>query len=241
MRQAGRWAGQSLAPRELALAGVLLAVAGAAWAATIQRMAGMTGMDAGLWSAPAGLGPYLGAWVPMMTAMMLPSIVPAAVQLDRAIRTQRGRRIALAHGAVFASGYLAVWAAAGAVPYTVLRQGGAFMGGAAGRYIAAGVIVVAAAYQLAPPKDACLRRLRVRPAGAGALRAGLESGAWCLGCCWALMASLVVLGLMSLPWMVLIWALVMGERLLPSTRLAALGIAVVLVGVAVCVLTGIAP
>jgi predicted metal-binding membrane protein len=241
MRSAGRWAGLSLAPWELALAGVLLAVAAVAWAATILRMAGMTGMDAGLWSAPADLGPYLGAWVPMMTAMMLPSIVPAAVQFDRAIRSQRGRRIALAHGVVFAGGYLVVWATAGAVPFAVLRLASAFAGSAEGRYLAAGVIVVAAAYQLAPQKDACLRRLRVRPGGAGALRAGLECGAWCLGCCWALMASLVALGLMSLPWMVLIWALVMGERLLPSPRVAALGIAAVLVSVAVCVLTGIAP
>jgi predicted metal-binding membrane protein len=238
MRPAGRWAGLSLAPWELALAGILLAVAGAAWAATILRMAGMTGMGAGLWSAPADLEPYLGAWVPMMTAMMLPSIVPAALQFDRAIRSRRGRRIALAQGAVFAGGYLAVWAAAGVVPYAVLRLGGALTGGAAGRYLAAGVIVVAAAYQLAPPKDACLRRLRVRPGGAGALRAGLECGAWCLGCCWALMASLVALGLMSLPWMVLIWALVMGERLLPSPRLTTVGVAAVLVAVAIGVLAG---
>jgi predicted metal-binding membrane protein len=124
------------------------------------------------------------------------------------------------------------------VSYAMLRLGGAFAGGAAGRYLAAGVIAVAAAYQFAPPKDACLRRLRVRPGGAGALRAGLECGAWCVGCCWALMASLVALGLMSLPWMVLIWALVMGERLLPSPRLATVGVAAVLVAVAIGVLAG---
>ncbi len=228
----------ALPPWELAVGGVLLAVAGAAWTATILRMAGMTGMGAGLWSAPADLGPYLGAWVPMMTAMMLPSIVPAALQFDRAIRSRRGRRIALAHGAVFAGGYLAVWAAAGVVPYAVLRLGGALASGAPGRYLAAGVIVVAAAYQLAPPKDACLRRLRVRPGRAGALRAGLECSAWCLGCRWALMASLVALGLMNLAWMVLIWALIMGERLLPSPRLATVGVAAVLAAVAIGVLAG---
>jgi predicted metal-binding membrane protein len=238
MRSASRWAGLSLAPGELALAGLLLAVAGAAWAATILRMAGMSGMGAGLWSAPTDPGSYLGAWVPMMAAMMLPSIVPATLQFDRAIRSRRGRRIALALGVVFAGGYLAVWIAAGAVPYAVLRLGGALAGGAAGRLLAAGVLAAAAAYQLSPPKGACLRRLRVRPGGAGALRAGLECGAWCLGCCWALMASLVALGLMSLPWMVLVWALVMAERLLPSPRLVTVGVAAVLVAVAIGVVAG---
>jgi predicted metal-binding membrane protein len=102
------------------------------------------------------------------------------------------------------------------------------------------VIAAAAVYQLTPPKDACLRRLRVRPGGTGALTAGIECGAWCLGCCWALMAALVALGLMSLPGMILIWALVMGERLLPSPRLARLGVAAVLAAVALGVLAGIA-
>jgi len=232
------------APHELAAAGVLLAAAGAAWVATILRMTGMTGMTgmgAGLWSHPADPVPYFGAWIPMMTAMMLPSIVPAALQYERAIRSQGGWRTALSLGAVFAGGYLLVWAAAGVVPYAALALIGSLAGGAAGRYLAAGVIVVAAVYQLVPPKEACLRRLRVPRGGGSALFAGLECGRWCLGCCWALMASLVALGLMSLPWMLLIWALVMGERLLPSPRLAMAGVAAVLVTAAIGVLAGIRP
>ena len=83
------------------------------------------------------------------------------------------------------------------------------------------MLAAAAAYQLAPSKQACLRRLCGAPAsvwevGRGgrtrALRTGLECGGWCLGCCWALMASVFALGLMSLVWMVAIWALIMTER-----------------------------
>jgi predicted metal-binding membrane protein len=125
-------------------------------------------------------------------------------------------------------------------------DGGLLIGGA-GRYLAAGVLVAAAAYQLAPPKHACLRRFRALPSGArnvrhnggaGALRLGLESGGWCLGCCWALMASLVALGMMSLTWMILLWTLVMAERLLPSRRLATVGVAFILAALAIGVAVG---
>lgn len=223
-------------PAELAFVCALLAVAATAWASTIVRVAGMSGM--GLWSYPTDVGVYLGTWIPMMAAMMLPSIVPTALRYERAVRTHRGPRIALGRGGIFVGGYLAIWAAAGLVVYALLELGGALPAGGAGRYLAAGVLVVAAAYQLVPPKRACLQRLRVPDGGLGALRAGLEAGGWCLGCCWALMASLAALGLMSLTWMIAIWALVMAERLLPS-RLATLAVAVVLAVLAIAVLTGV--
>jgi len=77
-----------------------------------------------------------------------------------------------------------------------------------GKARAAGVLAVAAGISLLPTKRARLRRLRVLVRSLGALRAGFESGGWCLGCCWALMASLVALGMKNLAWMVAIWALV---------------------------------
>ena len=91
------------------------------------------------------------------------------------------------------------------------------------------MILAAAAYQLTPTKDACLRRCRGtldflmtqwREGAWGALRMGMVHGAWCVGCCWALMASLFALGLMSLTWMIVIAALIAVEKLLPSKVLA---------------------
>jgi len=63
----------------------------------------------------------------------------------------------------------------------------------------------------------------------GALRMGIEHGAWCVGCCWALMAGLFALGAMSLGWMAFVGALIAIEKLLPWNALANHGVAVVLV------------
>ena len=82
----------------------------------------------------------------------------------------------------------------------------------AGRYVAGGAILAAALFQLTPVKEACLRRCR-DPLAA---RSGLEHGAHCIACCWALTAALFALGVMSIGWMALVAALIAGERLLPS-------------------------
>jgi predicted metal-binding membrane protein len=112
-------------------------------------------------------------------------------------------------------------------------QIGARLGGSSiswangGRWIATGVLVGAALYEITPVKQACLTRCRSplafvltswRSGRAGALRMGVRHGAWCLGCCWALMAALFALGVMSLAWMALIAALIAIEKLLPWRR-----------------------
>ena len=232
MRHQGRWAWLPAAPAELALAGAVLAIAAAAWVATTQRM---DGMDTGLWSYPADLGTYLGTWTAMMAAMMLPAILPAALSYERAVLSgPRGPRTALVLGGAFAVGYLAVWSAVGLIPFALVRSAGGILAGADGRYAAAAVLVAAAAYQLLPARRACLRRLGAPhlDGGLGAVRAGLGAGGWCLGCSWALMAGLVALGLMSLTWMIVVWALVMAERLLPSSPVATVGVAAVLAALA---------
>ena len=109
-----------------------------------------------------------------------------------------------------------------------------------GRWLAAGVLALAALYQLTPLKRAFLLRCRsprrfldtswqnTRP---GALVMGLRNGGWCLGCSWALMAALFALGVMSLTWMALIAVLVALEKLGPwgrGARLATAGVLVVL-------------
>ena len=114
----------------------------------------------------------------------------------------------------------------------------------AGQPLTAGVLGLAAAYQLTPLKDICLRKCRSpmeflltawRPGRVGALRMGVEHGAWCVGCCWALMVSLVALGVMSVGWMILIAALIALEKLLPWKSVANRSIALLLVTLGVAV------
>ena len=83
----------------------------------------------------------------------------------------------------------------------------------AGRWVAGATLVVAAVYELTPLKDVCLGKCRSplgfllgswRDGPSGALRMGAKNGAWCVGCCWALMASLFALGVMSIVWMAVV-------------------------------------
>jgi predicted metal-binding membrane protein len=231
---------------ELRLAAVVLTLAAAAWVLTAHRMAGM---DAGPGTDLGGVGWFAISWLVMMPAMMLPALTPMAVA--------HGRRATGAGGAsaAFGAGYLSVWLAAGLAGYAAIEAvrslGLGFLAwDAAGRYVAAGVVVAAGLYQLTAAKEACLRRCRDRrtflrthwhPGGLGALRMGAEHGGACLGCSWALMAALFALGVMSLTWMAVSAVLVAAERLLP--RPARLGVALVLValGTAVALAPGQVP
>ena len=135
-----------------------------------------------------------------------------------------------------------MWTAAGLVAYglfeLVRALDPAFLAwDEAGRYLTGGVIVAAAAYQLTPLKQACLVKCRSpmmflaerwRHGRAGALELGVRHGAWCLGCCWALMAALFAVGVMSLGWMALIAAFIAGEKLLPWPAAARRTVAVLL-------------
>ena len=206
-------------------------------------------MDAGPGTNPGALGFFLGTWVVMMAAMMLPAITPMVLTFRDLQHERRGHRRSANAGdtGLFIAGYLAVWAAAGLLGYALLEAGRSLDGGffawdRAGRFTAAGVLAVAALYQLTPSKNECLTRCRSRRAlllngwrdgRVGALRMGIEHGAWCLGCCWALMAALFALGAMSVAWMVLISALIAAERLLPWRALATTGVASLLAAVAI--------
>jgi predicted metal-binding membrane protein len=104
------------------------------------------------------------------------------------------------------------------------------------------VLLAAAVYQLTPAKDACLRRCRGpldfvmkhwREGPVGALRMGAIHGTWCVGCCWGLMAALFALGVMSVTWMVLVAALIAGEKLLPRPTRVRQATAALLVALAV--------
>jgi predicted metal-binding membrane protein len=218
-------------PAERGLTAVVLAAAAAAWVLTANRMAGM---DAGPETELGSVGWFGVSWFVMMTAMMLPAVAPMVVAYGRqAVRVD-------ATGA-FAGAYLLTWLAAGLVGYAAIEAvcslNLGFLGwGSGGRYAAGGVIAFAALYQLTAAKEGCLRRCRDRRSfmhkhwrsgRLGALRMGLAHGGYCIGCSWALMATLFALGVMSLTWMAMIAVLIAAERLLD--RRARLVVALVLV------------
>jgi predicted metal-binding membrane protein len=229
-----------------ALACGLLSLAGVAWVATDVRM---SGMDGGPGTDPGAIGFFISTWVVMMAAMMLPAITPAVIShRDLRVSQRNRRRGAPTTGSgPFVVGYLAVWAAAGLAGYALIEAGRGLAGGPlgwdhAGRGVAAGVLVTAALYQLTPYKRSCLDRCRTRHAPApsawregraGALRMGIEHGAWCLGCCWALMAALFALGAMSIGWMVVVSVLIAAERLLPWSVLSTAAVASLLAALAI--------
>ena len=251
-----RWA-SGIDALQLGLIVALLVLAGMAWVVTGGVM---EGMDMGPGSDLGSLSFYVGAWVVMMAAMMFPSIVPmvrtyALVQRSRYARRGLGEPTAAI--VAFVAGYLVTWTVFGLAAYAAFAlvralEIDALSWTAGGPYLAGAVIVAAGVYQLTPLKDACLIRCRGpldflterwRDGVGGALRLGLEHGAWCVGCCWALMAALFALGAMSVTWMVFIAALVAIEKLVPTKRLANRGIAVLLVvlGLAVALDPGSVP
>src|SRR6266498_3094032 len=188
---------------------VLIAGAVGAWAVTVYRM---RGMDAGPGTDLGGLGWYLGIWVTMTAAMMLPSAAPAARHVARL-----ARRLPTL---LFTAGYLAVWTGYGLLAYGVFRLVTSFDIGwlawdRGGPYAAGVVIVAAGLYELTSLKRLSLRRCRSAPHGASAFRSGLAHGLDCVGCSGALMAVLFVLGMMSLFWMTIVTIAIFAEKVLP--------------------------
>ena len=200
-------------------------------------MEGTMGMGGG-GSVAMSLASFVVAWLAMMTAMMFPAIVPVVKLFGRAAAAGR-----VAPVPFFVGGYITVWTALGIPAYFAWRalehplaEGMPWAGRLAG-----GVLVAAAVWQLTPLKNVCLRHCRSpmsvfmqfgRSAEApfGALRMGAAHGAYCVGCCWALMAVLVAVGTMNLLWMVGLAALIMLEKNAPAgERIAAVGAALLAV------------
>jgi predicted metal-binding membrane protein len=206
----------------LGLVALLCSLAAIAWWSTAQRM---SGMDEGPGTDLGALGWFLGVWVVMMAAMMFPSVAPTV-----ALYARMARRKAPAAPLVFTVGYVATWAAAGLLAYGAFEGLRSLLGDqlsweSGGRWVAGGTIVVAAAYELTPLKHVCLSKCRSplgfllgawRDGMRGAFEMGARHGAWCVGCCWALMATLFALGVMSLAWMALVAALIAVEKIVPG-------------------------
>jgi predicted metal-binding membrane protein len=163
-------------------------------------------------------------WGAMMVAMMLPSAGPAILLFARVHR--HSIETAAPPTLAFLAGYLACWfgfsAFAAGVQLALASPMSMALESRAG---SAALLIAAGAYQLSPLKDACLGRCRspaefitrhYRPGQWGAFRLGLLHGAYCVGCCWLLMALLFVGGVMNLAWIAGLTLLVAAEKLLPG-------------------------
>ena len=226
----------------IGLVASLFALAAIGWVWTVHEM---RGMDNGPWSSLGSFGWFVGVWVVMMGAMMFPSVAPTVALYSRLMRQREPGQPYL-----FATGYLLTWAAAGVAAYGIGVSATHLFGGSiawdkAGRSIAGVTLLVAAVYELTPLKNICLGKCR-SPLGAllgswrdgpkGAVQMGMKNGAWCVGCCWALMASLFALGVMSVAWMAFVAALIAVEKLLPWRRVATIGVTVLLLTLGILLL-----
>jgi predicted metal-binding membrane protein len=199
-------------------------------------MSSMPGMGA----STGMMGLFLVTWVVMMVAMMFPAIVPVVITFDRWVRRARRPRSATM---TFVGGYLLVWTGFGLVVYAavVYFQPRLPMGDGAIR-LGAALLILAGVYQLTPLKSRCLRQCRsplafvaqhtsqLRRGGLATARVGVIHGAFCLGCCWALMLVLVLLGMMSLSWMAAVAGVIFIEKVVPRGSVVTLAVAVILVG-----------
>jgi predicted metal-binding membrane protein len=212
--------GAGLAPSRPGLAtreaGLVLIVAAGAWAGTVLLARGMAGMAG---TMGLGLAAFVPVWTLMMAAMMLPSVTPLASLYARTVQSNRTVRIA---GLV--AGYLAVWAAVGLPAFGLAWLAGWMTGRHPGVAHVLAVVVFAACgvYQLGPLKDRCLAHCRSPIAlllhydsyrgRSRDLRTGAHHGAYCLGCCGALMLLLIAVGVMNLAAMVGLAAVVLVEK-----------------------------
>jgi len=224
--------------RPMVAALVVLAVAAVAWAAMIEHarsMAGMEGMD-------MGLGPiesFAAIWVVMMAAMMLPSAIPVVLEFARTAERRRGWPVATG---VLAVAYLGVWLVFAVVCYaiyTALRMPWPNQPVVVGLALA-----IAGVYSLSPIKRASQARCRELCALHGPLPfnlmrsaavVGVRYGLSCLGCSAALMVAMVLLGMSSLWWAVILGVVVLIYKLAPPLRLRdelVLSAALVALGVA---------
>lgn len=247
---------QAILPRGPVGLGVLvIGFALVAWIVTVERM---RGMDAGPATDLGALGWFVGIWVTMMAAMMLPSVAPMVLFFAHVSRERaRSGKVPFVPTWVFVAAYLAVWTAYGLVAYAVYRfvvalDIGLLDWARGGPYVAGGALVAAGLYELTPLKQLCLRHCRTplhflfhgwREGKRGALQMGAEHGAYCVGCCWGLMLILFALGVMSVFWMAVVAALIFAEKVLPyGERLSrVVAVAFVAFGIWVAVAPGSVP
>jgi predicted metal-binding membrane protein len=226
-------AGRVLRRERLVLVGLLALLTVLAWVA-MARMASQ---------APSGVGRLppccatfwltFWMWVVMMAGMMIPSATPMVLTHAAVARRRTAAGGPQSSSSLFFSGYLAAWS--GFSLLAALAEWGLHRSSLLDpetlriRPLAAGVVLLCAGvFQLSSAKGTCLARCRAplgyfltewREGRLGALVMGLRHGAFCIGCCWLLMAILFAAGVMSLWWGAALTGFVIAEKLLPAPRL----------------------
>jgi predicted metal-binding membrane protein len=170
-------------------------------------------------------------WAVMMVAMMVPSAAPMVLMFASVNRKRREKDVPYVPTVVFVLGYLVVWSvfsiAATAAQWglheaallsPMMSSSTPVLGGL--------LLITAGVFQWTPVKDACLSHCK-SPLGFimthwkegqwGAFLMGLHHGAYCVGCCWALMALLFVNGVMNLLWIAVLAAFVLLEKVMHKT------------------------
>jgi predicted metal-binding membrane protein len=210
------------------------------------NMPGMVMLDTQEWGATTVLLLFV-MWAVMMVAMMVPSATPMILAFLTVNQSRSTTNRPLVPVGIFLFGYVAVWTAYSAV--ATLGEWGLHQVTLLSTTMAAtspalngGLLLAAGVFQLTPLKRACLKGCRSplsflmsewRDGVAGAFLMGLQHGAFCLGCCWILMALLFVAGVMNLFWVAVVALLVMAEKIVPKGEVLGhiAGIALVVAGV----------
>jgi predicted metal-binding membrane protein len=227
----------------------------AAWLLTIRLMGpAMSGGMVGAMISPGLLAALdVGMWVAMMAAMMLPSTAPVLAAVGQIARSRKQQSVSARAPWVFGLGYLLVWLAVGVVAATIDLGGRAVLGGSpslsAAAPVGAGVVLaLAGLYQVSPLKNVCLRHCRSpfgflmtnwREGTIGAIGLGIRHGVYCLGCCWALMVTLLVAEPLGIAWPITLSLLILVEKALPGGRQVAVVAAVGLVVLGIAQATGL--
>jgi predicted metal-binding membrane protein len=203
----------------------------------------MTGVQP--WTATE-FGLRLAMWAVMMVAMMVPATVPMTLMYAAVARKAAAQHSPLAPTFVFVTGYITMWTIFSVVA-TIAQHAldraallSPMMVASSARFGAA-LLIAAGIYQLTPFKNECLKNCRApahfmsrywRTGNLGAFRLGLRLGAYCVGCCWILMALLFVGGVMNLLWIAAIAIFVLLEKTIPFGDVSgrAAGAAMILVG-----------
>ena len=244
--------------RTAAIAGGLAVLAALAWAYVVRDASAMSDMVHGLGQVgqrmpnEMGVVAFLEMWAVMMAAMMAPAVLPAVLAHQAVLRR---RDEGVAPSVAFVVGFLAVWSLVGAaylIPFLWFRD---LTAGAADSWwlpvVAGAVLVLAGAYQFSPWKAHCQQSC-CAPVGlvlrhdagkgtVGGLRTGLAHGFECLGCCWALMAVLLTVGLMNIFWMLGLTLVFVAEKHWPQALLFGriFGAALIVLGLAAMAWPGV--
>lgn len=241
----------ALAPPRAACSGaaaLLLVASLLAWMVMVRHMTAMD-MSAPVGASLVDAALFTGHWGVMMAAMMLPGAAPMILLYRTVSRRLSGAGDRVLPAPVFAAVYLLIWLAAGLPVYAGYVAVGWLSGSwpafhDAAPYAVAAVLAAAGAYQFTAAKRACLRHCeapmeflmrRWRSGYAATLGLAVRHGAYCIGCCWGLMAILVAAGAMSLPWVTVITLIVLAEKVLPHAWWTARAVGAVLLLLALAV------